>query len=141
MSELIERMILSHKGLRLMPYEDSEGYVTIGIGRCLDKIGITEGEAYVLFQNDLRRVCDRLEAHDWYNTLDDVRKAVLVDMAFNLGHAGLLGFKRMVRAIQNGDYDSAADEMMDSKWRHQVGRRAEHLEHMMRTGQPHERFA
>jgi len=37
----IKEMLLRHEGLRLFPYQDHLGYQTIGIGRCIEKIGIT----------------------------------------------------------------------------------------------------
>ena len=57
---------------------------------------------------------------------------VLVNMAFNLGRNRLSKFKNMLKAVNEGDYQKAADEMVDSKWYRQVGRRSEELVEMMR---------
>ena len=43
-------------------------------------------------------------------------QSVLVDMSYNLGVHGLMQFHRMLDAMQNGDYDTAADEIDSSKW-------------------------
>jgi lysozyme len=55
-------------------------------------------------------------------------------MGFNLGISRLLHFRRMLSALEQGDYQKAAVEMLDSKWARQVGKRATHLNHMMKTG-------
>ena len=67
--------------------------------------------------------------------LDPVRKAIIIDMLFNLGLPGLRGFKNMFRALRADNYKRAADEMLDSKWAGQVGYRARKLADMMRTGE------
>jgi lysozyme len=66
--------------------------------------------------------------------VDDVRFAVITDMMFNLGYKGLSKFKNMLAALQSEDYVTAAREMLNSKWRTQVGKRAEKLAEMMETG-------
>ena len=58
---------------------------------------------------------------------------VLVDMSFNLGKPKLMKFKKMIEALQRYDFETAADEMIDSAWYHQVGRRSKYLVNKMRT--------
>ena len=71
----------------------------------------------------------------WARALSPERQAVLVNMAFNLGIAGLLAFKRMLAACERGEYAAAAREMLDSVWAKQVGARAVRLAEQMRTGE------
>ena len=76
----------------------------------------------------------------WSGSLDAARRAVLVNMAFNMGlgvhgQSGLLGFARMLAAVERGDYDRAAAEMMDSRWARQVGPRAHRRARQMQTGE------
>jgi lysozyme len=66
---------------------------------------------------------------------DNVRRFVVKNMLFNIGLGRLLGFKKMLAAVRAGDYDRAAEEMMDSKWARQVKGRAVELAEMMRTGE------
>jgi lysozyme len=66
-----------------------------------------------------------------YNKPDAVVR-VLVNMAFNIGRSRLSKFKKMLHAIEEGDYNKAADEMVDSKWYSQVGRRSKELVNIMR---------
>jgi len=124
-----------HEGLRLKPYRCPAGYLTIGVGRNLDTKGLSKEEALFLLRNDIEEITSQLEKYEWYRGLDDVRKKVVIDMAFNLGIYGLLSFKRMIQALNCYDYDTAADEMVDSAWYHQVGTRARRLVEMMRTGE------
>lgn len=70
----------------------------------------------------------------WWNLLNPTRKDVLVNMAFNMGVDGLLGFKNTLAMIQAGDYAKAADGMMNSKWASQVHNRAQRLADHMRLG-------
>ena len=131
----IEEQLVLHEGLRLKPYRDTVGKLTIGVGRNLDDVGITRAEAFFLLANDIEAVTGQLEKYGWYKLLDPVRQKVIVDMAFNLGMAGLLKFQKMITAIGCMDYGGAADEMLDSRWARQVGKRAQRLAEMMRTGE------
>ena len=125
-----------HEGLRLKPYKDTVGKWTIGIGRNLEDKGITEQEALFMLNNDVDYFYTNLSKMiPWFKLLDDVRQNVLVNMAFNLGIAGLLTFKNTLRLISLGHYDDAAEEMLNSKWARQVGYRAEELAEQMRTGE------
>ena len=133
--EKLIKLLITHEGLRLKPYRDTRGKLTIGVGRNLDDVGITEDEALYLLKNDIKRVLDFLkERLPYWNGLTETRKMALVDMCFNLGPGGFLSFKKMLRALERGDYEQAAKEMLDSRWARQVGRRAEELAEMMREG-------
>lgn len=127
---------MRHEGLRLKPYVDTTGHLTIGYGRNLDAIGITTDEAAYLLNSDIDRAVKGLLAHlPWVLDLDTVRQSVLVNMAFNLGLQGLLTFQSTLKAIQQGRYSAASDAMIDSTWAHQVGARAVELAAQMKTGQ------
>lgn len=69
-----------------------------------------------------------------FDGLNYVRQAVLINMAFNLGKAKLLGFKRTLEAIALRDFDNAALYMLQSKWAAQVGQRAIRLAKQMKSG-------
>ena len=128
--------ILLHEGLRLKPYQDTVGKLTIGVGRNLDDKGISQEEAFHLLENDLIEVEEQLLASlPWVRDLDEIRLRVLMDMGFNLGVGGLLKFKRTLRMIKQGDYAGAAGAMLESKWAKQVGNRAKRLSKMMATGE------
>lgn len=123
------------EGIRFKPYRDSVGKLTIGVGRNLDDVGINELEAEWLLSHDIDRATTTLTEHiPWAKDLDEVRRAVLVNMTFNMGIAGLLQFKNTLADIQAGKYDDAADKMLESKWAEQVGPRAHRLAIQMKTG-------
>lgn len=133
--ELIDQ-IKRDEGLRLSPYKDSLGKLTIGYGRCLDTKGISKDEAEYLLANDLHEVQISLaEKLPWITDLTLARQAVLYNMAFNMGVPGLLKFKETLADIKAGFYASAAKEMLDSLWAKQVGPRAVRLARQMETGE------
>jgi lysozyme len=135
MNEELEEQLIRHEGLRLFPYKDTVGKLTIGVGRNIEDNGISEKEAMYLLKNDIER-CSKIlqENFYFYNFLTHTRKCVLVNMCFNLGFPRLMGFKKMLAALETHDYDTAADEMEDSKWARQVKGRAVELANQMRDG-------
>ena len=129
------RQLRLHEGERLKPYRCTAGKLTIGVGRNLEDRGITVAESAYLLGNDIDSHWRELvRALPWVERLDEVRQRVLLDMAFNLGIGGLLGFKNTLATIKAGDYQKAAAMMLDSKWARQVGRRADRLSGMMASG-------
>lgn len=121
------------EGLKLKPYRDTVGKWTIGIGRNLDDVGISEAEAEYLFNNDIDRTIAEMDQQmRWWQTLDTPRRRVLLNMGFNLGVPGLLKFVKTLAAVREGRYNDAADGMLASKWAGQVGDRAKRLAEMMR---------
>lgn len=130
----LEKQLINDEGLRLKPYKDSVGKLTIGIGRNLDDVGISEDEAIYLMRNDIKKCQAQLSAFDWYSKLSAVRKNVIINMCFNLGFAGLLKFKNLIAAINANDYHRASIEMLTSKWADQVKNRAVRLAKQMELG-------
>jgi lysozyme len=132
----IKEQLVRHEGLRLKPYRCTAGKLTIGVGRNLDDSGISQSEAYIMLINDIMNCEKQLQAKipDIYNQLDEVRKSVLLNMCFNLGINGLLGFKNTLAFVKAGDWERAANNMLVSRWAKQVGRRAIELSELMRKG-------
>lgn len=131
-----------HEGLRLEPYTCSEGYLTIGYGRNIETNGISEAEAEFMLTNDLIACEKELKDEGWYNQLDETRRAVVLNMAYNLGKPTLLKFSKFIGRLSDNDYEGASKEMItgsdgvsESKWASQVGKRAYELAEQMRTGQ------
>jgi lysozyme len=128
--------LIRDEGIRLKPYRDTVGKLTIGVGRNLDDVGISRDEAALLLQNDIRAAELAVnQVLPWSKLLDPIRKAVLLNMAFNLGVAGLLGFKHTLELIRTGKYEEAGDEMLNSHWAEQVGSRAARLAKQMTSGE------
>jgi len=120
-------------------YNDSLGFITIGCGRLIDSrktsSGLRESEIDYLLNNDIEdRRFELGRSLKWFHELDDVRQGVLLNMAFQLGVNGLLGFPKMLAAVQKGDWATAAVEMAASKWFRQTPARADRLALQMKEG-------
>lgn len=135
MADKLTDMLVDHEGMRRKPYRCTAGKLTIGVGRNLDDRGISPDEAMYMLANDIRDSRRELSAaFPWFDKLDEVRQAVLIDMCVNLGLSRLQGFRNTLALIGVGKYEAAAQEMLNSKWAEQVGRRAQRLSRMMATG-------
>ena len=128
----LENIIASlrrEEGFRPHAYKDHLGYVTVGIGRCIEEgvgIGLSLEEAEYLLMNDVRRCIGELgKALPWASSLDNQRKEVLVELAFQMGLPNLMKFKRMLAALKDGEFEKAAAELLDSKYAGQTPARSE----------------
>lgn len=135
MTDLAEQLVKLNEGCKLKPYHCTEGKLTIGYGRNLEGKGISQYEAEVLLALDLEECIKDLESLELWPSLNEARRAALIDMRFQLGKAGLMGFKNMLEALKWGDYEKAADELMDSRYAKQTPNRAARNRDIMRTGQ------
>lgn len=128
-------LLIKHEGMRFRPYKCTAGKTSIGVGRNLDDVGITHFEAMVMLSADIERVTkESVAAFPWFQSINVTRQDVILSMAFNMGLPRLMTFKKMLQAVSCQDYVRAAQEMRESKWRGQVGRRADELATMMETG-------
>lgn len=134
MMNKLEKELARDEGLRLKPYLDTVGKLTIGYGRNLDDNGISEGEALFMLRNDIATSRRELSAYTWFRQLDESRQGAIINMHFNLGLPRLLTFRKMIAALDRGDYERAADEALDSRWASQVGERAVRIANILRKG-------
>ena len=113
----IKDMLVRHEGLRLHAYKCSEGYLTLGVGRNLDANGISEDEAMYILDNDIKRVQEELD-RSWgsWRTFPEKARMVCIDMCFQLGISGFMGFRRTRALMEMGMWLEASEEMLDSKW-------------------------
>lgn len=144
-----ERLI-AHEGLRLKPYRDNRGFLTIGVGRCLDKNpfsadelqlvgnwrqGISQAAAMQLLQNDVERLLKNLASRlDFWPRLDDERQYALLDMAFQMGMGGLLKFCKMLAAIREQNWDEASRQCLDSDYGRRYRKRAHEIAALLKCG-------
>ena len=149
MDQLIEQL-KRHEGYRAHAYRCTAGKRTIGYGYNLTAnplklsslelqhaqlVGMGEYEAERLLKLMIAKVTDQLEeALPVINRLNTVRQDVLINMTYNMGLVGLLKFKKMLLALEKKDYQKASIEMLDSKWKDDVGDRAPELATQMITG-------
>jgi lysozyme len=140
------RQLEIDEGRKLRVYEDTEGLPTVGIGHLIKKsdppeirnlkVGdlITREQMESLFEQDLAiAMADfRLIFTNW-ETIPAEAQEILINMLFNLGRIRFLGFKGVIAAVYANNWEKAADEMQDSKWFNQVGKRAARLVARMRV--------
>jgi len=149
LSRLLES-IKRHEGYSREPYKDHLGFWTIGTGHLLedeippvcDSVGvlldlITDPDQHERWLDD--DVNEAMElAMRWlgstWNVLNEVRKEVVVEMAFQLG-TKVTKFVNFKAALINQDWETAADEMIDSLWHGQTPKRAEELARRMESGE------
>ena len=141
--EKIKEDLIRHEGYVAEIYMCSEGYPTFGIGHMVTEVDMeytwpigtpVEDERILqVFKDDCMVAVADAETvvDDLYSHPDDVIR-VLVNMAFNIGRPRLSQFKKMLAAVENKDYKAASQEMIDSRWYNQVGRRSVELAEMMR---------
>jgi lysozyme len=137
---ILETMLKVDEGLKLSAYTDTMGNKTIGYGHKITPddnlpMFISQEQADNLLGQDIdNAIHGVLNALPWVSDLDEVRQAVLYNMAFNLGIHGLLAFRHTLKSVQAGDYQEAATNMMQSRWYNQVGIRAKKLSAIMNSG-------
>lgn len=141
--EIVKEDLIRHEGYVAEIYLCSEGYPTFGIGHMVNEsdmehswpVGTPVEDQRILdiFNED----CDVAYTDACELVLNFADQApdaqrVLVNMAFNLGRNRLSKFKKMLKAVNEGNYLVAANEMINSKWYSQVGRRSKELVDIMK---------
>lgn len=134
--EKMAKLIRRREGLSFQPYRCSSGKLTIGYGHNLDARGISLEVAELLLRQDMEIALKQVKnTFPWWEKLTDARLFVLVDMVYNMGLSALCGFKKMLAAIDGGDYETAANEILNSRYARQVGIRAHENAAMIKSGE------
>lgn len=140
------RQLEIDEGRRLNVYLDTEGLRTVGIGHLIKesdppeirdlKVGdkITLIQCQTLFEKDLATaITDYKVIFPQWETFPAEVSEIFINMLFNIGRQRFLGFKKMIAAAYDKNWNEVANQMEDSKWYHQVGNRAVRLVNRMRT--------
>lgn len=135
-------LLKSDEGFCAHVYKDTRGHLTVGYGRCLDCEGLSEAEAELLLRNDVQHRQIELGKTTWWPKLDAVRQAAFVDMAFQMGTVGVLGFKEVIRRIEAANtWDYVAEALLENPdgtspnpWAKETPNRARRISEMVRTG-------
>jgi lysozyme len=148
----LREQLSRHEGRRRFVYDDAtgkpvaigsqiRGKLSIGVGRNLEDKGIDDAEIDFMLDNDISDAIRDALTLRWFESLDPVRQAVIVELIFNMGLPRLLGFRKLLAAMAEQRWPYAAAELANSKWQRQVdptlgdGKgRADTLIHMIRTG-------
>ena len=140
--EKLMKELIADEGFEYEIYLDHLGYPTMGVGHLITEkdeehgkpVGtpVSEQRIRECLDQDIEIVCSELDRKEsWWRNLDDNRQRILANMCFNLGYPRLSNFKRFLAAVQTSQWETAAVEMMDSKWSGQVGDRATRLRDRM----------
>jgi lysozyme len=134
----LDKVVLNLKadeGYRRFVYTDTTGNKTIGYGHNLDANGISEPMAEIILRDDMANVeHDLANSFTEYSSLDDARKGVLLQMAFNMGVGGVMAFTHMLAAIQAQDWVLAANAITDSLSAKEHPLRSQKWAHCMQEG-------
>lgn len=139
----LAKTLVEAEGMVLHVYKDSLGYDTIGVGHKIKDSneknkyfnGITRAQALSILDEDIASILPYISyKFPFFPSLNDCRQRVIAEMCFNMGIDGVSKFNRMCGYIEEGDFDMASKEMLDSKWARQVKGRAQRLANMMKTG-------
>ena len=133
------------EGVKYEIYLDHLGYPTFGIGHsvrstdpesgCEVGTSVTEHRVNEAFDEDIKTVledCERLYPFSFFDLPEEVQ-LIIANMMFNMGYSRLSKFVSMHRAVEVKDWNTAADEMVDSRWYRQVPNRAKRLVERMRN--------
>jgi len=126
--------VRAHEGYRLHAYRDSVGVLTIGYGYNVEN-GMPRPLAELVMRWYVEQALEFLATYStWFPRLSENRQRALTEMIYQLGANRFVRFVRMLRALEAGDFDQAAAEMMTSKWAEQTPTRAMHCAQLMREG-------
>lgn len=118
---------VKNKNGRHIIYKDSKGILTIGHGRNLEALGLSDDEANYLFNNDIKNaITDSIKIigqKDWAE-LGFNQKLAVINMMFNMGFSTLSQFKNTLALIKADKYESARVNALKSLWAKQVKGRA-----------------
>ena len=121
----LSKQLIAHEGLKLKPYKCTANKLTIGVGRNLDDVGITEEEALYLLEADIQVVINQCTvAFAWFVDLDELRNEAVINLVFNMGLTKFKQFKKTIAYIEQGKFDLAGAELLDSNYARQVGQRS-----------------
>ena len=124
---LIQTRLIEFEGMVLHSYLCPAGFTTIGVGRNIDTngVGITEEEALFLLRNDIERVINTLDKkYEIWRSFPLDAQYVCIDLVFNMGINTFMSFRKTRAYMELGEWECAAEELLDSKYAEQVGRRA-----------------
>ncbi|POU03613.1 lysozyme [Escherichia sp. ESNIH1] len=140
-------ILFFEEGFKEKPYIDTEGYPTVagGIkigpkGAALKNYTFTVpravGEVWTqVFVDNVTRDCrSNPSIYAAMQKCNPARQDILISMAYQMGVAGLAGFKNTLALIAAGKFTEAANGMLSSKWARQTPNRAHRHAEVMRTG-------
>lgn len=143
---ILRSRVVKNEGVVLHAYYDKYGYPTQGVGRKLSSEkyiplsqfpDIDMPTAMAWLDEDLSAAENGLNAvFLWTQTMDGIRLGVVVEMAFQMGVAGVEEFHHFIAACEDQDYETAAQDMLESEWARETPARCQELSEIMKSGEP-----
>ena len=134
----LEKFIIASEGYSKCAYKDSLGYITVGLGFCIDRqldVGLSMEESLLILRLRLSKLENELSHYQWFKIADRPRQEALIHLAYNIGLPRLLQFSKMLSFFEKRDYRDAAEELLNSKWAKQVQKsRVDGLYHLITEG-------
>lgn len=144
----LRKYIVFNEGSTTDTYYDTQGHPSIGVGFNLDRSdarekiealghdydavrdgdeSITNAEAGRLLDGDIdNAVAGAQQVFDNFDQIDGTRQIVLTDLVFQLGADKVENqFPNFTAAVNNRDWSTAGDELVDSRYYDQVPNRAD----------------
>tara|TARA_Y100000361_G_scaffold51398_1_gene44946 strand:- start:547 stop:969 length:423 start_codon:yes stop_codon:yes gene_type:complete len=133
MKNLLEK-IKHHEGFVGHVYKCTEGFDTIGYGFAIKDLEMPEHIAEELLILKLEKLQKNANSRfKWLEDMPQEVQEVVINMCYQLGINGVSKFRKAISAMQEGDWEEAADEMLDSLWARQTPNRAKELSDIVRN--------
>ena len=133
MKDLLEN-IKKHEGFVEHVYDDSLGIPTIGYGFAIKDLTLDEDIAEEILIRKLEKLKRNATARfKWLEDMPVEVQEVILNMCYQLGVTGTSKFRKAISALQEGDWEEAANEMLDSLWARQTPNRAKELSDTIRN--------
>ena len=133
-TERLRETITRHEGSRLDMYQDTLGIWTIGVGHNIQEKGISPAVMELMLDEDIEEAIVELKRSvSFFSKMPEQVQEALVNLSFNMGIPRLMQFKKTLAYLRDGDFEAAADELLDSRYAEQVGRRADEVADMIRS--------
>ena len=130
----LKKRIKRNEGFSLKPYKDQLGFLTIGYGHLildyeanLLKKKIYKNELEKIFEQDFNKALNNFNRHLKVFTSNKREAELLIEMVFQLGTKGVLGFKNLLQNMNKGNRHLVCFEMMKSLWYNQTPKRVKEL--------------
>ena len=135
-NERLRETIIRHEGIRLDMYQDTLGIYTVGVGHNIQEKGISQAVMELMLEEDVAEAVSELKRSvSFFSKMPEQVQEALVNLAFNMGIPRLMQFKKTLAYLRDGNFEAAADELLDSRYAEQVGRRADEVADMIRTAE------
>lgn len=129
----LKKLMILHEDYRKRPYLDTKNIITVGIGHNMQNADMPESLLMQYFEEDSDAIYEKLWEYEWFRGMNEARQLALVDFCF-AGMKTFEGFTEMIHWLGARCYNSAAKELLDSKYADEVGQRADDLAKILVTG-------